>query len=212
MRFDNFIKKTGNLPVIETEMMLAGDPDPNPIEVQFSRWEKAGKLIKLKRGFYVLAERYRKTAVSEFYIASILIRPSYISLEKALEYYHLIPEAVYAYTSLTTKRQGEFITKAGRFSYRHIQTSLFWGYESLKSDGQTAFVAHAEKALLDLVYIKHIKVSPDYLDELRLQNVENINIDRLLEYAERFHKPGILKAAGLIRRYVEEYKKGEKLL
>jgi predicted transcriptional regulator of viral defense system len=212
MKFDDFIKKIANLPVIETEILLAGEQVPFPIEVQLSRWEKAGKLIQLKRGVYMLAQQYRKKAVCEPYIAAVIIKPSYISLEKALEHHHLIPEAVHIYTSLTPKRQGRFVTPVGVFDYRHIKASLFWGYESLEIGHQTAFMASAEKAILDLVYMNHIKVSWDYLDELRLQNVENINIDRLLEYAGRFHKPGILKAAGLIRRYVEEYKKGEKLL
>lgn len=212
MEFDKFLDQVRNMPIIETEALFIGARNPETIKVQVSRWEKAGKLIKLKRGFYVLAERYRKTAVSEFYIASVLMQPSYVSLEKALEYHHLIPEAVYVYTSVTTKRQGKFISKAGRFRYWHIQTPLFWGYESLKIDGQTAFVASAEKAILDLVYIKHINVSQDYLDELRLQNVENINVKRLWDYARRFNKPRILGAAQAFQKYIEGYQRGEKKL
>ena len=73
-------------------------------------------------------------------------------------------------------------------------------------------MATAEKALLDLFYLKHIDVTLDYLKGLRLQNVENINMTKLFEYARRFKKPGMLKHAKTIGDYLEDYKDGEKVL
>jgi len=118
MKLEDFIKITGDLPVIEIELLLAGIPNPDPFKVQISRWEKAGKLIQLKRGVYLLADAYRKIEVYEPYIASILEKPSYLSLEKALEHYDLIPEAVSVYTSVTTKRPAKFSSPVGIFSYK----------------------------------------------------------------------------------------------
>src|SRR3989304_4588588 len=128
MEFIDFLSKAQGLPVIDTRVLSAGLMDSSVIKVQISRWEKSGKLIQLKRGIYLLAEPYRKIKSSGFYIAGVLKNPSYISLEKALEYHGLIPESVAVYTSVTTKRQTRFQTPAGVYDYRHVKPDLFWGY------------------------------------------------------------------------------------
>ena len=212
MKWEEFIKVAGDLPVIDTEILLTGVSSPEPVKVQISRWHKSGKLIQVKRGIYLLAEVYRKVKVYEPYVASLLKRPSYISLEKAMEYYGLIPEAVPVYTSITTKRPGRFVSEIGVFDYRHIKDSLFWGYESVNMNGQTAFMAFPEKALLDLIYLNGMNISLEYLKELRLQNVKKINLDKLFKYAERFKSPGISLAAEVVKKYVNSYKDEEKIL
>lgn len=202
MKWEEFLKQVNHLPVIESEMLLTGAADPAALSVQLVRWAKAGKIIQVKRGVYLLSEIYRKIDVYEPHLASILIKPSYISLEKALEFHGLIPEGVPVYTSVTTKRSGRFITPVGVFDYRHLQPSLFWGYQSITLRQQTAFIAQPEKALLDFFYLKKIKVSHDFLEEMRLQNCEIISNQTLITYAQRFQKPGILAAAKTLQQYL----------
>ena len=101
MRWDLFYEKVRSLPVIETralQLLFA----QKGLEVQLIRWQKQGKILQLKRGYYVLQEKYRQVSVFEPSVAAILKSPSYISLEKALEMHHLIPDAVFAITSVTT--------------------------------------------------------------------------------------------------------------
>lgn len=212
MKWEEFIKIVGNLPVIDTEILLAGVSDPKPLKVQISRWEKSGKLLQLKRGIYLLSEPYRKVEVFEPYIASILMKPSYISMEKALEFHNLIPEAVPVYTSLTTKRPAKFINKVGIFEYHYIKSPLFWGYDSVAVNKQTAFVASPEKALLDLFYIKGLNVSQDYITELRLQDLGKINTEKLSSYAVKFNKPGVLRITKILKEYIISHKHKEKTL
>jgi len=206
MKYGEFIELVRGLPIIEVELILAGVPDPDPVKVQISRWVTAHKLVQLRRGVYVLPKAFRKIDVYEPYLAAILKKPSYISIEKALEYHDMIPEAVKIYTSVTTKRGRRFTTKLGIFNYQHIKNSLFWGYEAVTVNKQTAFFATPEKALLDLLYLKKIKATTDYLDGLRLQNFEKLNLKRLLEYGRRFKKPGMRRAARLIRKYAKYHK------
>lgn len=212
MKWENFVKKVAKLPVIDTELLLAGVKDSLPFKVQISRWEKDGKLLQLKRGFYLLAEPYRKIDIYEPFIASLLKKPSYISLEKALEFHGLIPEAVPVYTCVTTKRQAKFASQAGIFSYRHIKGSLFWGYRSYTMHNQTGFIASAEKALLDLIYFKGMGISLKFLEGLRLQNIEKIDQNVLFDYAKKFASVSMLKAAKVIRTYTDVKGKKEKLL
>ena len=212
MKWIDFLKIVGNLPLIETEYLLAGVSNPGAVEVQISRWQKTGKLIQLKRGVYLLSESYRKTDISEYYIASVLKKPSYLSLEKALEYHGMIPEAVRVFTSVTTKSPTSFTSKLGTFDYRHIKNSLFWGYDSMELNKQTVFIASPEKALLDFLYLKKVKVSLGYVEELRLQNLEKFNPDRFMQYARRFKRQNILRAAEIVKKYIESAKEGEKTL
>lgn len=212
MNFETFMKRMHDLPLIETKNVLDGFSSRNALEVQMTRWAKQGKLIQLRRGLYVFSEPYRKVEPFEFFLASIIRRPSYISLEKALEYHNLIPEGVATYTSVTTQGPGRYATKLGTFDYRHIQVPLFWGYEAVTVHRETAFVALPEKALLDFFYLKPVEPSLDYLEGLRLQNVEKINPERLRGFAQRFKKQKILQAAHVIQEYRAAFQNSEKVL
>ena len=212
MRWDDFLNDYADVPVIDANMLLAGVTDSRALKVQLSRWVKAKRIIQIKRGVYILAEKYRKISPYEPYMAFLLKKPSYISMEKALEYYNLIPEAVPVFTSLTTKRQAKFISEAGVFAYRHIKEALFWGYKAVTANGQTGFIASPEKALLDLFYINRVKVSFAFLKELRLQNIDKLDTRELLTNAERFKSPGILKAANTVKKYISRYKEEERSL
>ncbi len=212
MEFSELLEKAQSLPIIDTKLLSHTGVNPLSLRVQISRWVKSGKLIQLKRELYLLAEPFRKVATPEFYIANAMKSPSYISLEKALEFHGLIPEAVSVFTSITTKRPEILKTPAGIYDYRHIQPSLFWGYVSLVIGNQTVFMATAEKALLDFFYLRHGKVSVEFLDEMRLQNIENIRIKKLLEFGRRFKKNNLIQAAECIQTYIQkEFKKGKRL-
>jgi len=47
MKWEEFVKKMGNLAVIDTENLLVGKGDDNSVKVQINRWLKAGRLIQL---------------------------------------------------------------------------------------------------------------------------------------------------------------------
>jgi hypothetical protein len=66
-----------------------------------------------------------------------------------------------------------------------------------------------EKALLDLIHFRPQGDSKEYIESLRLQNLELLDIGRLHRLAERSGKPKLRRAAGVIeaiaRREAEEY-------
>jgi len=202
MNWGKFLKYIGKLPVIDAELLLAGKPEAASLKVQLCRWHKSGKLIQIRRGIYALAEPYRKSYIFEPYLASLLKKPSYISAEKALEYHGLIPEVVPVYTSVTTKRPEKIISPLGTFDFRHIKRTFFWGYNSVTVNKQTGFIASPEKALLDFFYLKGLKISPAYLEELRLENTEKIDLEKLALYAKKFKKPGVLRAARMLKEHI----------
>lgn len=211
MKFDDLIKLIGQIPIISPNLLTKKGLDDKYLKVQFSRWVNSGKLIRLRRGFYVLPEKYRKIQLFEPYIANQLKNPSYLSLEKALEFHGLIMEAVYVNTSVTTKRPGSYKTAFGVFEYRHVKTDLFWGYLPVTMNKQTAFIATPEKALLDLVYLNKIRPNGGYIEELRLQNLDKFSLKKLMAYSAKYQTANVAKVAKELKDYILKNKRMRKL-
>jgi predicted transcriptional regulator of viral defense system len=199
MQFQQLLEVVQGEPVFESGLLLAGPVDPRHVRQQLSRWVKAGRIYQLRRGLYALAPPYQKTLPHPFLVANRLVRASYASLQSALAHYGLIPEAVPVTTSVTTGRPGRWETPLGVFEFQHVHAGLFSGYERTRlNGGQSAFVARPEKALLDLVYLTPGAADPAYLDELRLQNLELLDLQALGQMAERSGKAKLRRAAALI--------------
>ena len=166
---------------------------------QLSRWKKAGWLYQLRRGLYALAPPFQKVKPHPFLVANRLVHGSYVSCQSALAHYGLIPEHVPITVSVTTARPAHRETPLGTYEFRHVKTELLYGYRFIQvSPGQRAFVALPEKALLDLVYLQPGGDAPAYLQELRLQNLDRLDLDALQRQAGRSHSPKLRRAAGRV--------------
>lgn len=203
MKFEDLIKKVAHLPSFKVGFLAAGS-SPEKIRLQISRWVNDGKVIRLHKGLYTLSEPYRKTDFQPFCIANSLKKASYVSLQSALSWHGLIPEYVPSVTCVTTDRPQTIETPIARFEFRHISDKYFWGYQEilLKSE-QTSFIASPEKALLDILYLTPGSDNMEFLEELRLQNFDKIDISVLNEFAERFQTPKIKRAAGMIEEILK---------
>ncbi|GFP26642.1 hypothetical protein HKBW3S43_00353 [Candidatus Hakubella thermalkaliphila] len=209
MEFTRLVEIVGDEPVFEASLLLAGNVNPGDVRRQLSRWTAGGRLYQLRRGLYALAPPFQKVKPHPFLIANRMVRNSYVSCQSALAFYGLIPEYVPVITSVTTARPARWETPFGVFEFRHIKTDLLRGYRlSEVSAGQQAFVATPEKALLDLVYLHPGGDSPEYLRELRLQNVERLNLDELQRQADLVSlklRRAVKIVSELVRAEVQEY-------
>ncbi|MFA5845108.1 MAG: hypothetical protein WC971_09810 [Coriobacteriia bacterium] len=185
MRYDELLEAVGDLGVFESSLLLAGEVDRVDVASQLSRWTKAGRLVQLRRGLYALAEPYARRRTDVFAVANLLVQPSYVSLQSALAYHGLIPDVVQAVTSVTTGRPQERDTPLGRFQYRHVKPAWLWGASVEAVGGDNALLAMSEKALLDLAYLERDSGDPRWVSELRLQNLERVDVERLRSGAER---------------------------
>ncbi|MCP5104390.1 MAG: hypothetical protein GY950_13460 [bacterium] len=203
MKWDDFYNEVKDRPVVESEYLHLRYGSKSQVELQLSRWTKQGKIHRLKRGYYILGENYRQKNIFEPYIAALLKFPSYISLEKALEMHHLIPDVVYTFTSVTTKRRpAEFINRAGRFKYISIKRDYFWGYRPVTQMNCTGYLAHPEKALIDLFYCNQKKIDNAFIDSLRLQNTEQLDPQKLTAYAAKMDVPFVINAVELLLKII----------
>ena len=199
MEFGRLLEIVDDEPVFETGLLLAGDVDPANVRRQLSRWTKAGRLYQLRRGLYALAPPFQKVKPHPFVVANRLLRASYVSCQSALAHYGLIPEHVPVVTSVTTARPARWDTPLGIYEFRHIKADLLRGYRLIELvERQQAFVAAPEKALLDLVYLQAGGDSPDYLRELRLQNLGRLDLDELERQADLANSPKLRRTAAFV--------------
>lgn len=205
MKFEDLLGIVGEEPVFESGLLLAGEVDVADVQKQLSRWTAAGRIYQLRRGLYALAPPYQLVTPHPFLVANSLLQPSYVSLQAALAHYGLIPEYVAVTTSVTTRRPGEWETPLGRYAFRHVKQSRFFGYQWVAVvEGQQAFLATPEKALLDLIYLEPGADDPAYLRELRLQNLEQLDLELLQVQVARAESPKLERAAAVIVELAEE--------
>jgi predicted transcriptional regulator of viral defense system len=205
MEFKNLLDIVENEPVFETGLLLSGNVDALDVRKQLSRWTTAKKITQLRRGLYCLASPYQKIIPHPFLVANRLQAASYVSLQSALAYYGLIPESVQLTTSVTTLRPIIYQTPLGDYAYQHIQVNWFHGYRWVSVGGdQWAFIATPEKALLDLVYLQPGGDTAGYLRSLRLQALDQLNMDQMQKLAEQAGKPKLLRAVQVISQLREE--------
>jgi predicted transcriptional regulator of viral defense system len=135
---------------------LFSDRSEGACKVLVHRAETKGEIIRLKPGLFILAEDYRKSQPHPFVIAAALHSPSHVSLESALSFHGLIPEAVYQVSNVTAARSRKFETPIGIFTFQHVAArNPKAGVEAVKLNKTSwAFVATPLRAIADLVYLR----------------------------------------------------------
>jgi len=142
-------------------------------------------LIKLRAGLYAVADNFP----SPYLIANELYKPSYISLERALSFHHIIPETIYTVTSVSSKATREFQVEGILYTYQKIKKEVFCGYCPEQIDNQTVLIAEPEKALVDYLYFIDLqKREPN--DRLELKELSK---RKVLDYAKLFKRKGLNK-------------------
>jgi len=199
MKYRNLVAQFRERPFFESKEVLSLFDEPkNQVQKSLSVWTGQGKLLQLRRGCYLFPEEVRTKAPSDYYLSNYLYRPSYVSLQTALAYYGLIPEAIGRIQAVSPRHGTTWETPAGTFSYQKIKEERFWGY-TVHSSGRPEFseaqsqfyIARPEKALIDLFYFQKGEWTEERIREMRFQNIDRIDRDRLDEDAKRFGSPNV---------------------
>jgi len=205
MKWSQLLKMVGQEPFFHSSLLRAGPVSSVDLGKQLSRWSKAGSLLKIRRGLYTFSDEYRRTRPHPFALANQMKKGSYVSLQSALAYYHLIPEYVAQVTSITTGRPETVSNPLGDYIFKHVKKMLFFGFQMIEmSKGQSVFIAGPEKALLDLIYLTPKTNWPNYLQELRLQNTKILKEDRLWEMANKSGCPKLQRSVPLILSHFKD--------
>lgn len=204
------LENIGNIPV-STSALSSLFSEIKAGNQKVRNLELSGKVIRLKKGLYVVDPSVSRVALSTELIANHIYAPSYVSMSSALRYYGLIPETVYTIQSMTIKHSRSFETPIGRFDYTFINREAFHiGITSINKQSYAFLMATPEKALCDLIanspqvnlrYAKDVEV---YLeDDIRMDidDFRNMDISVFEHYAE------IGKKAGSIQSLIKYLKK-----
>ena len=137
----------------------------------------AGKLVKegilerVSKGCYILASN----RPSDFEIANALYKPSYISLDSALNYYGIMVQTPQQITSVTTKRAASVKSGGKTFSFVQISPGYFNDYQIVDD----FLIATPEKALVDMMFTVALGRAALSIEELNLQSIDKNKVREL---------------------------------
>lgn len=207
MNFETMVRLVRPLPCFDLHLLAqATDDTRSNLRAQLGRWQKAGKIISLRRGMYALADIYRAAPATPAGLAHLLYTPSYLSGLWALAFYDLIPERVVRLTSVTPRVPRTFDNSLGVFEYRNIKQEAFFGYREEPFGPSTIVVAEPEKALLDHWHLSPGEWTSERLEEMRYQHIDVVHEGRLRAFSERFARPRLTRA---VDRWLELRSRGD---
>ncbi len=210
MKYDDLLKEFSSRPFFESaDLLTMFSEDEAQVLPRLSRWVGAGKLVRLRRGKYVLPTHYQTRAPHPFYISNYLYSPSYISLYTALEYYKLIPEHTHLIQAVTTRDTRHWQTPLGSFHYHSLKTNRFSGYRQVRMGNhsqQIALIATPEKALVDICLLNSGEWDMERWRGLRLQNTEGLDSDVLFDYSRIIPSRKLARGIVAFVQYLKEAK------
>ena len=184
-------------------------PDILKVNPSFDRrrlveWQAKKYILKIRNGYYCFPQKEINESYL-MYISNKIYKPSYISMETALSYYNLIPEAVYLFTGISTRKTMLFESALGNYQYRKIKTELFFGYSIIQIDDFDIKIADMEKTVLDFLYFNIIDDWKS-LDGMRLNRLaarERIDQDKLRNYLSQYNSAKMNYRIKLFLNYID---------
>jgi len=127
----------------------------NSARVTSTRLVKQGVLVRLKRNLYILKDKWDTLSREEkFILANVIQTPSYISLMTALDYYEVTTQLQRDFVeSIAVHRTKAIEIEKNIFKYSKVKPDLYFGFSKEKK----FFIASAEKAFLDALYLMSLK-------------------------------------------------------
>jgi predicted transcriptional regulator of viral defense system len=174
---------------------------------QVTKLIRAGKVIRVKKGVYVLGPEFRKPYSTEV-LANMIYGPSYVSGLSALSFYNLIPERLETVSSRTPNRNKIFDTPIGRFTYQAIPLEQYCiSVDLVELSAQKSFlIATKEKALVELTTeIKEIQSCGDLMEWLESMRIDSSTLSKLRQSELKslrsvFKKPQVDFLIELVRK------------
>jgi len=177
---------------------------------QITKLIKAQKIVRVKKGIYVLGPEFRKPFAHEI-LANMIYGPSYVSGHSALAFYGFIPERIEVTSSRTPNRHKAFDTPVGRFTYKYLP---MWQYcvsiSRVELDAERGFlIATREKVLVEFIteekgirslsdlqaWMQSMRIDPEDLVSMRLRELTVLRkaflmpqVDFLIELVRKVKK------------------------
>jgi len=205
MNYLNFKQQLSSFRVFSSkdiEMLLPGFNKMNLVN-----WQKKNYITKLRNGLYMFSGT-PENELELFSIACKIYKPSYVSLESALNYYGLIPEGVFSVQSITTLKTSSFSNSTGVYNYYNLKESAFSGYRLVPGLQGAIKIACPEKAVLDWIYLRADIGKKEDFAYYRLNAIvlnELIDLDNMESLAQLFGSKKIIRNIGFLKGYMNDF-------
>jgi hypothetical protein len=180
------ILRKENIPVVNLNLLrnLTGLINPQSLASCINYLITNGVLERFEKSKYLV----KYNLGNDFLIANLAYKPSYVSLETALNLYGILSQFPTEISSITSKRKKTKIINNKLYTFYHINPKLFWGFEK-RGD---ALLALPEKALLDQLYFVSKGIKGIALEELDLSLIKKNVLIQFSRYFPKAKKLNIL--------------------
>jgi predicted transcriptional regulator of viral defense system len=152
-------------------------PEEAHLRMSVKRMLDAGVMFPITRSLYALKQAHldiEKIATQVYY-------PSYISFESALSKYGVINQGSYGLSLATTRHTRKIVLAGVECMYSQIQKDLFFGFDLVNG----IYLAHAEKAFLDQIYLMYLGKRSGNHAEWELDGIDPV---KLKEYLKSYNQ------------------------
>lgn len=160
-----------------------------------NRYVKQGLLIRLKRDFYILKEKWDNLAINDYMeIANYLQVPSYISFMSALIYYELSTQIQRNFIESACERRSIIYNcNDVTFNYYKFSKKYYYAFKKVNN----IFIAEKEKAFIDSVYLNSFGKYSFDVSSLDLDKFDKNKIENYLAIYPDQTKRRVEKYAGI---------------
>ncbi len=156
-------------------------------KVTCSRYVKKGIIIRLKKDFYILREKWDNLGREElFKLANFLQVPSYISFMTALSFYEITTQIQRRFfESACLRHSRTFKIDNTVFNFYKLKRECYFDFSKINE----IFIASKEKAFIDCIYLYSFGKYRIDLDSLDLSKLNKAKIKELLDiYPQKTRK------------------------
>jgi predicted transcriptional regulator of viral defense system len=140
----------------------------------------AGLVLRIRKGLWALDSEIEPFALGPYLTAPL---PSYVSLWSALADHGMIEQVPRQISLISLARPRRIVTTLGTYIVHQLTSELFGGY----TDTERGYLASAEKALFDLVYVRSAAGTRAHPPELSLP--EDFDRAKLDPWIDRIESP-----------------------
>ncbi len=150
---------------------------------------RAGWFLRIKRGLYLIIENLTSRSISDvslLIIAQSLNKESYISLDKALNYYQMFDQHSTSVIAVNNKFSKKYKFEKYNIRFVKVKSKYYFGFIQIRQNNKLVNIATKEKALIDYLYLDKSFYSVSLVFEKIKEHKRDIDFNKLQEYALRY--------------------------
>ncbi len=151
---------------------------------------KAGWLVRIKRGFYLVVTDLSLLTtgnVSNFVISNALNSKSYVSFANALNWHGMFDQLTGSVDAVTSTRARNYRFQNTEFRFFRVKEKLFFGFANERANGKIVNIAEKEKIILDYLSIRRNAATISLVFEKLKEHKATFDFSKMIEYAKAYN-------------------------